>query len=160
MSLLSANAANLFINKMNIFLISTLGSNCVVHILNNSSSVFKWYSSGNACIVQSMIYPYDITSLDETTISCIFGKTLDLYVSNDTPSRLDNLVIFSPIVTFKSNLSLSLLLFSLEPYILIHNLFISVKFLMMTSIASSIFPPSPSYSLPVSGSLSLHIFKK
>ena len=112
-------------------------------------------------MVQSMIYPYDITSLDETTISCIFGRTLDLYVSNDTPSRLDNLVMFSPIVTFRSNLSLSLLLFSLDPYILIHNLFISVKFLMMTSIASSMFPPpSPSYSLPVSGSLSLHIFKK
>lgn len=110
--------------------------------------------------MQSIKYVYEIASLQFVIISIILGKTFVLYVSNETPSRLLKRVTFSPIVTFKSNLSLSLFDLSFDPYILIHNLFISDKFLRIISIASSILPPTPSYSDPVSGSLSLHNFKK
>ena len=53
MSLLSAKSANLSMRLMKMFLTSTLDSNYVVHTFNNSSKVFKWYSSGKAWITQS-----------------------------------------------------------------------------------------------------------
>ena len=63
--------------------------------------------------------------------------------------------MLSEMRVFKSTLSFSRLVLSL-----IHSLLISDRFLKRMSRASSILPPSPSYSEPVSGSLSFIVFRQ
>jgi hypothetical protein len=145
---------------MKIVFMSTYFSHSFEHVFSSSGSVLMWNSSGKPWIMQSSKYSWDIASLHSRISYSIFGSTYSLYIFMFTPYKLEIRIKFSPTNIFKSFFSFSLFALSLPDPILIHRFVASLKFVWITSIAY--FTPlfSVSYSLPVSGSLSLHILRK